>query len=41
MGGAQAGDVQSIAGPAEEAACKRPADNEGLNSCSSIRVCYP
>ena len=41
MGGAEAGDVQSIAGPAGEAACERPADDEGLNSCSSIRVRPP
>lgn len=39
MGGAEACDVQSIAGPTEQA-CKRPADNEGLNSRSSIRVSH-
>jgi hypothetical protein len=37
MGGAGAGDGEWIAGPAEQPARERPADNEGLTSRPSVR----
>jgi hypothetical protein len=38
MGGACAGEGPSIAGPGQEPAPQSPANNEGLNSRSPIRV---